>query len=195
VDRRTIVRAESNPIAIATIVFNKAAIMVGPAELSSNTVIRIKGKIAATSGKIGIAMAVSATGQFCCRREDFDIGDDAVECDGNGLRCATTNGYEAYFSDASGARLRRTVDLGGRTFSVMSGVARRISRPGGGPGTRCRDRYCARRSHRLGGPPARANGDPPGRATRTLRSPPCPPASATVPKQMYSTSAYPGGNR
>ena len=55
--------------------------------------------------------------------EEFDIGYDAVERDGVRLRNAVADGYSASFGDASDSRIWRTLDFGGRQFTVMTAAS------------------------------------------------------------------------
>jgi CPA2 family monovalent cation:H+ antiporter-2 len=55
--------------------------------------------------------------------EEFGIGYDAVERNGPRLRSAVADGYNAFFGDASDARLWRVFDIEGRRYSVMTAAS------------------------------------------------------------------------
>jgi hypothetical protein len=54
---------------------------------------------------------------------EFDIHYDAVERNGARLRSAVADGYNAFFGDASDARIWRALDVAGRKYSVMTAAS------------------------------------------------------------------------
>jgi K+:H+ antiporter len=55
--------------------------------------------------------------------EEFDIGYDAIERNGERLRSAVADGYHAFFGDAADTRLWRVFDIEARKYSVMTSAS------------------------------------------------------------------------